>query len=120
MATDPEAFIREVDEDLRHDRLTAFWRRYGTLVIAAAVAVVVATAGWSGWRYLDERRQQRDALAFARALGGGGVRVRDPAGLRGGLDAEDDVALIGAGREGEQGEQAGERSGGTYRHERSP
>jgi hypothetical protein len=68
LATDPEAFIREVDEDLRHDRVTRFWRSYGVYVVAAAVAVVAGTAGWSGWRYWDESRQERDALAFDRAL----------------------------------------------------
>ncbi|MEO1089807.1 MAG: tetratricopeptide repeat protein [Pseudomonadota bacterium] len=68
MAQDPDAFIREVDEELRQDRATALWQRYGTYIIAAAVALVVGTAGWVGWHNLEERRQASDALAFDAAL----------------------------------------------------
>lgn len=68
MAHNSDAFIREVDEDLRHDRLTALWHRYGIFVIAGAVALVAGTAGWVGWGYLEENRRERDALAFERAI----------------------------------------------------
>ena len=68
VAHNSDAFFREVDEDLRHDRMTALWKRYGILVIAAAVALVAGTAGWVLWGYLDDARRERDALAFDRAL----------------------------------------------------
>jgi hypothetical protein len=68
LAHNPDAFIREVDEDLRHDRLAAFWRRYGLFVIAGAVAIVAATATVVIWDYLAESRRQADALAFEQAI----------------------------------------------------
>lgn len=41
--------FREVDEELRQDRAERLWKAYGSYVLAAAVAVVVAVAGWQ-WR----------------------------------------------------------------------
>lgn len=48
-----ETIFREVDEELRGERLRNFWKRFGPYVIGAAVAVVVLVAvneGWSWWQ----------------------------------------------------------------------
>lgn len=65
-----DSFFREIDEDLRQERYARLWKRYGNLVIAAAVAVVLAVAGYQLWRSrdLDQRRQAGDRLAQAEAL----------------------------------------------------
>lgn len=68
MASENEAFAREVDEELRVDRLTAWWRRWRVAIIGAAVALVVGTAaavGWDAWR---ERVRMADARAFDATL----------------------------------------------------
>ncbi|WP_078707133.1 tetratricopeptide repeat protein [Consotaella salsifontis] len=44
-----DSFFREVSEELRQDRAKALWSRYGKLVIGAAVAIVVVTAGIVAW-----------------------------------------------------------------------
>ena len=36
-----EEFIREVDEELRRDRIAMLWRRYGSVVLAVAVLIVL-------------------------------------------------------------------------------
>jgi len=41
--------FREIDEELRRDRLFALWRRYGRLVISAAIAVVIIAIAKVGW-----------------------------------------------------------------------
>ncbi|WP_431282943.1 tetratricopeptide repeat protein [Humitalea sp. 24SJ18S-53] len=46
----------EVAEDLRAERASRFWRRYGTLVGAFGIAVVIGVGAWQGWRW-NERRQ---------------------------------------------------------------
>lgn len=51
--TDNEAFFREVDDDLRRDRLTRFWRRWGRVVlilIGIGLAVLAAFLWWRDYR----------------------------------------------------------------------
>ncbi len=52
--------IREVDEELRRENWEILWKKYGKLLIAAAVALVLGTAGTVGWREYD-RGQREDA-----------------------------------------------------------
>lgn len=40
-----EDLFREVDEDLERQKLEALWKRYGTYVVAAILAVVIGTGG---------------------------------------------------------------------------
>lgn len=47
--------FREVDEDLRRDRLKAIWDRYGTLIVVVAAIVVLGVGGWRGWQYYESR-----------------------------------------------------------------
>lgn len=51
MAFNDDSFIREVNEELRSDQLRFVWRRFGRLIIAGAVLIVLGTAGYSGYRY---------------------------------------------------------------------
>jgi hypothetical protein len=43
--------FREVDEELRSDRMRALWRRFAPFVIGAAVAVVAVVAVNEGWTW---------------------------------------------------------------------
>ena len=52
MALSPEtneAFLREVDEQVRLDTATRFWKRWGRIVIVAAIAALLGFAGYLGW-----------------------------------------------------------------------
>ncbi len=54
-----ENFFREVDEELRSERMRNLWRRFGPYVIGAAVAIVVIVAineGWSWWQRTNAAR----------------------------------------------------------------
>lgn len=62
-----DEFIREVDEEVRRDRMQALWQRYGALAIAVVVAVVLGTAGGVGWRQYQESQQQQQALRYSEA-----------------------------------------------------
>ncbi len=81
MASENEAFVREVDEELREDRLKAVWRRYGTLIVAAAVALVLGTAASVGWRAWQENQRLADARAFDAAVEGTGEAAATAAAL---------------------------------------
>lgn len=53
-ATD-KTFLREVDEELRRDRLASAWRRWGIAAVGAAVLVLALFAGWLWWQHRAER-----------------------------------------------------------------
>lgn len=63
-----DSFIREVDEQLREDRVKEAWARYGNYVIGLAVLVVLATAAWRGWEYYSDSRAARDGDRYINAM----------------------------------------------------
>jgi hypothetical protein len=63
-----QAAFQEIDEALRQDDLKAWWKRWGTYVVAAAVVVVVAAAGMVGWRQYDASRRAQASTAYSIAL----------------------------------------------------
>jgi hypothetical protein len=62
------AALQEVDEAVRKDDLKLWWNRYGTLVVAGAVAVVVVVAGTVGWRQYDAGQRAAASAAYSMAL----------------------------------------------------
>ena len=79
-----DTIFREVDEELRRDRLQSGWRRYGPFVIGAAIAVVGIVAvneGWSWWQNSNSARSS-DQFYAALSLDDGG----DIAGAQKALD----------------------------------
>jgi hypothetical protein len=57
-------FLREVDEEVRRDRVLDIWRKYGTIIIALAVLLVAGVGGWQFWNF----RQQQQAQALGAQL----------------------------------------------------
>jgi hypothetical protein len=60
--------FNEVDEDLRRDRAERLWKKYGNYVLAAAVAIVAATAGWTWWTDHQRRQAAAEGDRFFAAL----------------------------------------------------
>lgn len=60
--------FNEVEEDLRRDRAARLWKKYGNYVLAAAVAIVAATAGWTWWTDHLRRRALAEGDRFFAAL----------------------------------------------------
>jgi hypothetical protein len=48
--TTEEAFLREVDEELRRDTLQGFWNRWGKKLIALLVAGLLLFGAWLWWQ----------------------------------------------------------------------
>lgn len=63
-----DSFIREVEEELRSDRLKKVWNQFGPIIIGAAILIVVGTAAWRGWEYYSERQASASGDRFLAAL----------------------------------------------------
>lgn len=62
--TPNESFLREVDENLRRDRMRDFAKSYGTWLIVGVVLFLVAVGGWLYW----QGRQKQQAAAQSEEL----------------------------------------------------
>ncbi|WP_448205120.1 DUF2659 family protein [Azospirillum sp. sgz302134] len=60
--------FREVDEDLRRDRMERLFKRYGGVALAGALAVVAATGGYTAWRNWQQSQHQQETAALTAAL----------------------------------------------------
>lgn len=56
-----DAFLREVDEELRRDQMTTFWHRWGIPLVALVLAGLLAFGGWLWWQ--DQRQKAADLAA---------------------------------------------------------
>lgn len=63
-----ETIFREVDEELRGDRMRRIWKRIGPYVIGAAVAVVLVVAANEGWSWWQGSNAARSSDQFYAAL----------------------------------------------------
>lgn len=71
MAQPPQsnnAFLREVDEELRKDQALDFWKRYGKLTVAAIVLALAAFAGWLWWQQHRQNVASAQGVEFGKAL----------------------------------------------------
>lgn len=75
----------EVDEELRAERAQQLLKRYAGLIIAAALMVVGAAAGWQAWRWWQARQDMAAGQRYVAAM----VLMQSPAA------AADRKALIG-------------------------
>ncbi|KQT32183.1 hypothetical protein ASG29_10110 [Sphingomonas sp. Leaf412] len=63
-----EAFLREVDEELRRDQALALWKRWGRVAIVAIIVALAAFAAYLFWRHQQnvaaEREGERLQVAY--------------------------------------------------------
>jgi hypothetical protein len=52
-----EAFLREVDEELRRAQLGSFWSRYGRWVVIAAILAIAGFGGTLWWRHAQQQKR---------------------------------------------------------------
>ena len=58
----------EVDEELRAERAQQLLKRYSGVILAAAVLIVGAAAGWQGWRWYEARQDRNAAAQYMAAI----------------------------------------------------
>ncbi|MBY0613243.1 MAG: tetratricopeptide repeat protein [Beijerinckiaceae bacterium] len=60
--------FREVDEEVRAQKLEAFWKKYSTLLVAVAVLLIAAVGGWRYFVHVNETAAAASAVRFEEAL----------------------------------------------------
>lgn len=60
--------FREIDEDLRRERLQMLWKRFGSYVIGAALGVILSVAGYQGWTTYTQTQRNAEGERFTEAL----------------------------------------------------
>jgi hypothetical protein len=59
--------FQEVDEEVRREQLKRIWERYGILIIALAVLVVLGVAGYRGYQYWIDKQAAAASAQFEQA-----------------------------------------------------
>lgn len=69
LPTDPaEAFVREVDENLRRDQMADMAKSYGKWIVAAVILFLGAVGGYLYWQNHSQKRAAAESEAISAAL----------------------------------------------------
>ncbi|MBV31728.1 MAG: hypothetical protein CMP46_04350 [Rickettsiales bacterium] len=60
--------FKEVDEELREERLTKIWKRIGPYVVGILSGAIIITSAVIGYREYDETQRQNWGVQFAEAM----------------------------------------------------
>lgn len=60
--------FREVDEEVRREKLQQLWDRHSNLIIALALLVVLGVAGWRGYDWWENQEAAKAGAAFEAAV----------------------------------------------------
>ncbi|MGC6399146.1 tetratricopeptide repeat protein [Sphingomonas sp. FW199] len=63
-----DAFLREVDEELRREQAAAIFRRWGKIIIAVVVLSLAAFGGWLWWQHYQSTRAAEQGVVLSAAL----------------------------------------------------
>lgn len=63
-----EAFMREVDEELRKDQALHIWQNYGRWIIGLVVAGLIAFGGWLYWQSHSDGRRGEEGEKLKAAI----------------------------------------------------
>ncbi len=91
-----EAFLREVDEELRREQINGLWRRYGKIAAGVLVLLLVALAAFLWWRAEQTQAAEADGETLSTAI----------ADIQGGRKAEAEAKLKGLVADGTDGYRA--------------
>jgi hypothetical protein len=87
-----DTLLREVDEELRRDRMRKLWRQSAPFIFGAAAAVILLVAGYEGWRWWTGSNAARSSDQFYAA-----AQAADGSDLAAAEKALDEVIAQGSG-----------------------
>ena len=59
--------FREVEEDVRREKLEKFWKAYGDYLIALAAVIMIGIAGFELWQRYEATQRDKASVAFSAA-----------------------------------------------------
>ena len=68
MAQQDDGLLREVEEELRRERLEKIWKQYGTYILAAAAVIVLGVLGFKYWESHRLAAAQDSGARYEEAL----------------------------------------------------
>jgi hypothetical protein len=68
MSSSDESLFREVDEEVRRQKIENLWKRWGNLILAVGLTVIAVVAGYKGWQYWELKRSEQAAQEYFTAL----------------------------------------------------
>ena len=80
-----EAFLREVDEELRRDRVVRFWHAYGRWTLIAIVVALAAFGGFLYWTHMRNTAREAEAVRMQDAVDA--LTSNNAAGAKASVDA---------------------------------
>lgn len=60
--------FREIEDEVRQERLQKWWKKYGDYVIAGVSVVVIAVAGWKLWQHYEQQQRLKASSKFESAV----------------------------------------------------
>ena len=60
--------FREIDEEMRRERMGEIWKKYGSLIVAFALLIVLGTAAWRGYEYWRSLQAQQAGARYEKAM----------------------------------------------------
>jgi len=63
-----DTFFREVDENLRRDRMETFFTRFGKWIALAILLLLAAVAGWLYWQHRQTQAREAQSEVLTQAL----------------------------------------------------
>lgn len=66
--SDDHGLFQEIEEDLNRQKIEALWKHFGPTILAGALAIVLVTAGITGWKSFRTDRAQKRTAAYADLL----------------------------------------------------
>jgi hypothetical protein len=67
-AAEQDVLLREVDEAVRQDEASEFFRRYGKALIALVILALAAFAAWLWWKDHNEAQKEKASEEYVQAL----------------------------------------------------
>ena len=84
--------LREIDEELRHERIKSLAKAYGKYVFAVAVILIGGVGGYKGWQNYDQNLRMEETSAYIRA-----VTLADDGDPAGAAEAIEKMVASGSG-----------------------